>query len=255
MTDPNVGRFVWHDLLTPDTTAALAFYGDVIGWTEKPWENGYTILAGAEGPLGGVVTLPEAARRMGAPPHWTGSVLVADIDATLSHVHSLGGAVHHGPEDVPTVGRVAVIGEPQGSWLSVFQSSGSMAPHDPTRPRAFTWNELVTTDHEAAFRFYGTLFGWTRLRDFDMGAMGSYLIYGSGGVELGGMFTKPRDLPVQPAWLYYVHVADLDTTLERAKARGARVLAGPHAVPGGARVVQLQDPLGAAFALHETAKT
>ena len=55
-------------------------------------------------------------------------------------------------------------------------------------------------------------------------------------------------------WLYYIAVADLDGTIERAKSTGAKLRSGPMAVPGGARIAQLADPEGAAFALHEAAK-
>jgi predicted enzyme related to lactoylglutathione lyase len=49
----------------------------------------------------------------------------------------------------------------------------------------------------------------------------------------------------------FVHVVDLNATLSRAQAKGARVIAGPMDVPGGGRIVQLTDPQGAIFALHE----
>jgi predicted enzyme related to lactoylglutathione lyase len=88
-----------------------------------------------------------------------------------------------------------------------------------------------------------------------MGPMGTYLLWGRNGKQLGGMMTRPkemktpdgRDLP--PAWLLYVTTDDLDAALERATAAGARVLSGPMVVPGGQRIVQLMDPQGAAFAL------
>ena len=86
-----------------------------------------------------------------------------------------------------------------------------------------------------------------------MGAMGKYLIYGLGGTELGGMFTKTKEMPMPPMWFYYIEIADLDAAIERAKAKGGRVLNGPMEVPGGARIAQLTDPQGAAFALHENA--
>jgi hypothetical protein len=112
----------------------------------------------------------------------------------------------------------------------------------------------MTTDHEAAFGFYSALFGWEKIRDFDMGKMGKYLIYGTRGKELGGMFTKSKDMPMPPMWTYYVQVADLDAAILRARAKGARLMNGPMEVPGGARIAQLSDPQGAAFALHEAPK-
>lgn len=133
-----------------------------------------------------------------------------------------------------------------------------MAAHDRSKPREIGWHELYTTDHEAAFRFYEELFGWERLGEFDMGAMGKYLLWGRGGKQLGGMMTMPKGMKtpdgreVPTSWMYYVTTADLDGALARAKARGARVLNGPMEVPGGQRIVQLLDPQGAAFALVTT---
>src|SRR3954447_19189607 len=103
MNNSNVGRFVWYELLTSDPAAAIAFYGDVIGWKSQPFaeSNGaYTMWVGSPGPLGGVMTLPEHAGKMGAPPHWTSSVGVADVDATAARVKELGGKVLVEPMDM-----------------------------------------------------------------------------------------------------------------------------------------------------------
>jgi predicted enzyme related to lactoylglutathione lyase len=85
--------------------------------------------------------------------------------------------------------------------------------------------------------------------------MGTYLLWGRGGKQLGGMMTMPKEMKtpdgrtVPPSWMYYVTTLDLDLALERAKKHGARVLNGPMEVPGGQRIVQLMDAQGAAFAL------
>ena len=83
--------------------------------------------------------------------------------------------------------------------------------------------------------------------------LGNYLIYsqGSGGREMGGMFTRGKDMPMPPMWFHYVEVADLDATLAHAKAKGGKVMNGPMDVPGGGRIAQLTDPQGAMFALHQ----
>jgi predicted enzyme related to lactoylglutathione lyase len=254
MTESNKGRIVWHELLTSDPKAAMAFYTHVVGWTTQPWENDYTMWVGSQGPLGGTMALPEPAKKMGAPPHWTSHVEVVDVDATVAEVKKLGGRIYVEPQDVPKVGRFAVIGDPQGASISIMSAASPMTPHDSTKPGEFCWAELMTTNHEAAFRFYSDLFGWEKLSDFDMGAMGKYLLWGKGGKQLGGMFTKSKDMPMPAAWLYYIQVADLDAAVERAKSKGAKLLNGPMEVPGGARIAQLMDPQGAAFALHEEPK-
>jgi predicted enzyme related to lactoylglutathione lyase len=259
MTDTSTGGFVWYELMTTDPEAAIPFYTSVVGWTTQAFGEGsdYTMWASSQGPLGGVAKLAAEAGKVGAgaPPHWMAHVKVPDVDASVAQARRLDAKVYVEPTDIPTVGRFAVIADPQGASISVFKpGSGSMTAHDSSKPGELSWNELGTTDVEAGFRFYHALFGWERLLDHDMGPMGTYVIFGHHGKQLGGMFTKPKEMKTPSSWLYYVQVGDLDAALERAKKGGARVLNGPMEVPGGARIVQLLDPQGAAFALHENAK-
>lgn len=249
MTDTNTGRFVWYDLLTTDPAAATAFYSEVIGWKTQLWENNYTMWVGSQGPLGGVVKLPEQAQQMGAPPHWMAHVRVTDVDKAAARARELGGRVLVEPTDIPKIGRYAVIGDPQGASLAIFKPNEDMALHDSDKHGEFCWHELITSDQSAAFAFYSDVLGWERLHDHDMGAMGIYLIYGRDKTQLGGIF----NMPIPPTFFYYVQVDDLDAALDRAKKLGAKVINGPMPVPGGARIVQLTDPQGAAFALHQKA--
>jgi predicted enzyme related to lactoylglutathione lyase len=254
MADATLGSFVWYDLLTTDPAAAISFYSHVIGWESRALGPEYTMFAAKQGPVGGATTLPERARKAGAPPYWMSNVRVADVDATVSEVKKLGGRVLNGPSDYPDVGRLAVIADPQGAPLHVFKPAGPMSAHDASEPGEFTWSELLAADNEVAFGFYAALFGWKKHRDFDMGPIGKYLVFGIGDRDLGGMFTKPRNMPAPPHWIYYVQVDDLDAAIARAKAKGATLVNGPMDIPGGARVAHLDDPQGAGFALHEMAK-
>lgn len=244
----NNGRVVWYELLTSDPKSAVAFYTEVIGWKTQAWGDGYTMWVASQGPLGGVTQLPEQAKAMGAPPYWQGSIQVANVDASVELVKRLGGKVYV-VEDVPEVGRLAVIADPQGAVVSVFTPNSEMAPHDLAKDGEVSWHELYTTDHRGAFEFYRQLAGWEQLGTFDMGPMGEYLLWGREGKQLGGMMTMPAGMKQPPGWMYYVTSSDLDGTLARAKAKGAKVLNGPMEVPGGQRIVQLADPQGAVFAL------
>jgi predicted enzyme related to lactoylglutathione lyase len=250
MSDTTPGRFVWYDHQTFDPKAAVEFYTHAIGWTQVPYEGDYTMVAGSQGPLGGISELPERVRKAKAPAHWLGHVEVADVDATVADAQKLGGRVYVEAHDIPKIGRSAIIGDPQYAPIGVFKPSAPMALHDSTKAGEFCWHELLAGDHEAAFAFYAKLFGWKKSRDFDMGPMGNYLIYGIDGVDLGGMFTKPKEMQGPPHWVYYVEVSDLDAAIARAKDKGAKLLNGPMDVPGGARIAQLDDPQGGGFALH-----
>jgi predicted enzyme related to lactoylglutathione lyase len=251
-------RFVWHELMTTDPKAAMAFYGDVVGWKTQPFAEGggpepYNMWVGSQGPMGGVMTLPEQAKKMGAPPHWMGHVEVADVDATVAKARSKGAAIHVPPMDIPKVGRFSVIADPQGASLSVFHSAQPMPAHHETKQGEISWNELITSDAPAALAFYSELFGWKKLDEMDMGPAGKYFLYGE-DKTYGGMMTKSADMPMPPSWIHYIQVDDLDAALARATAKGAKTIVGPVDVPGGTRIAQLFDPQGAHFALHAPGK-
>jgi predicted enzyme related to lactoylglutathione lyase len=263
------GHFVWYELLTPDTDASVAFYGDVVGWKTQAFDGagdgGYKMWIASQGPLGGVMSSRKAKEHSPEPqnvataPHWMAHVQVDDVDATVARVKKLGGKICYGPEDIPTVGRFAVIADPQGASLSVFKPnprSQPMPPNDDTKPGEFGWNELLTTNKEDALKFYGELFGWRSIREVPLRPEdGTYLIYGIGDKVLGGMFTKTKSMQQMPtSWTYYTRVSDIDAAVKRATSKGGTLLMGPMEVPGGDRIAQLIDPQGARFALLEGKK-
>ena len=254
MANASKGLFVWYEHLTRDPKAAIAFYGAVDGWKTQPFAEGgdsdYVMWVGSQGPLGGVMGLPQQVVEMGVPPHWMGNVMVDDVDAACALTKRLGGKVHKEPADIPTVGRFAVIADPQGAAIAIFEPIGTMALHDPSKEGEFCWNELLTSDSAAAFKFYAEVFGWKSLQEMDMGAMGVYRVFGFGEKQVGGMMTAPKGMQMPPSWLYYTSTPDLEAAMKRATDKGAKVMNGPMDVPGG-RIAQLMDPQGAAFALHQ----
>src|SRR5580698_10899202 len=106
------GKFVWYELMTDHPEAAKTFYKSVNGWTTQDIDGAggkYTILnAGGVG-IGGLMQMPEEARKNGARPAWVGYVHVDDVDAKAEEVKKAGGAVHRGADDIPGVGRFAVV--------------------------------------------------------------------------------------------------------------------------------------------------
>lgn len=247
------GRFVWFELMTTDQTAAKAFYGAVTGWgsIDAPMPGmTYTMFTAGGTPIGGLMDLPQDARKAGAPPSWIGYVAVDDVDASAAKAKSLGGSVLVPPTDIPEVGRFAVIADPQGAALAMIRLSNP--DQEPAPPRGTAgrvgWHELLAADHGEVFGFYAAVFGWTKSDAIDMGAMGVYQLFAAGGEVVGGMFTKPPVIPA-PFWLYYVNVGDVDAAAALVTGSGGKILMGPMEVPGGDWVVQGTDPQGAAFAL------
>ena len=246
------GRFVWYELMTTDTEAAKAFYSKVVGWTTQdvPMPGmTYTLLKAGEAQIAGLMPIPPDAKAMGVPPNWTGYVAVDDVDAGAAQLKGLGGSVMREPDDIPGVGRFAVVADPQGAVFCLFRGNGD-GPMDPEQgtPGHVGWHELYANDLETAFAFYSAMFGWRKDAAVDMGAMGIYQTFALGDLQIGGMMTRPPNVPVC-AWLYYFNVGDIDEAAGRVVAAGGKVFHGPMEVPGG-WVLQGQDPQGAMFALY-----
>jgi uncharacterized protein len=255
------GRFVWYELMTTDTKAAGAFYSAVVGWgVEDSGMTGmeYLFFKSGSANLGGLMILPDEARKMGAPPNWSGYIAVDDIDAATDKVKRLGGIVHMPPRDIPNVGRFSVVADPQKAAFILFQPQPSPTPPEvpaPGTPGRVGWHELYATDSEKAFAFYADMFGWTKDQTVDIGPMGTYQLFAltSGGPAIGGMWNKPAQIPAT-FWLYYFNVEAIDAAAERVKANGGKIVNGPMEVPGGTFIVQCQDPQGAMFALTAATK-
>lgn len=247
-----LGRVLWYELLTNDMKAAAQFYTAVVGWTVAPFEGSpqpYDMWMRADGvPVGGVMTIPEG---MNFPPHWGMYVGVPNLEEGVTNVERLGGTALSPVIEVPTVGRMRTMKDPQGAAFSIYEpASAPPRPEAPAEIGDFSWHELYTTDAEAALKFYTELFGWKVMDSMDMGPMGKYHMFGR-DLMLGGMMNKPKEMAqVPPHWGLYVRVPDVHAGAERVKANGGQVLNGPMEVPGGSWIVNCMDPQGAAFSLH-----
>jgi len=250
------GRFDWYDLMTTDLGAARSFYTAVVGWKITKWEQaGYEMWTVGEQTIGGMMALPDEAKKVGTPPHWLAYIETEDVDATAKKAQQLGGKVFHPATDIPTVGRFAVLADPQGAAFAVFKPLEPM--NDPPRKAGyFTWHELNTTDYQGAWKFYSELFGWKNTSSMDMGPeLGTYFMFGLDAENsLGGMSNVAAQMKAPPHWLYYVSVDDVDAAIARVQQHGGKVLNGPMEVPGGDKIAQCMDPQGGYFALHMPAK-
>jgi len=247
-----LGRFVWHELMTPDPAGAAAFYPKVLPWRTAPSSlPGYTIFMAGQTQIGGLMGSPSDSSA--ATAHWLIYVGTPNVDSTCTQAQGLGAHMVKAPADIPNVGRFAVLADPQGATFAVFTPGAGPAPTEPAQG-GFSWHELQTTDIAAALRFYGALFGWKAGRAHDMGAMGVYQIITHGGKDVGGM-ARPAAPSAAPSWLSYVHVADSTRAVAAAKGAGGRLLHGPMEVPGGTWIALMMDPQSGAFAVQEAPRT
>jgi len=200
-------------------------------------------------PVAGLMKTPEG---MNAPPFWAMYIGAPKLEEAVSRIEKLGGSQMSPVIDVPTIGRMQMVRDPQGAAFYVYEPS-----NDPKQQEGApevgegSWLELMTTDAPAALKFYSDIFGWQPGEAMDMGPMGKYYMFNRPHGMIGGMMNKPKAMAnVPPNWVIYFRVPDVDAAAERIKANGGKVLSGPMEVPGGDRVVTAADPQGAAFGLH-----
>jgi len=240
------GRFVWHELMTPNGAGAQAFYSKALGWKTQPWEQdpNYSIFAARSGPVGG------SSESRDGPTRWLPFIGTPDIDATVRQSIDLGGRVTTQPTPLPNGGKYAVLADPQGAAFGTYWSSTAAETGSAPNVGEFSWHELATADNGAAFDFYAEVFGWQKLSEFDMGPMGIYLIFGRDGTQWGGMFNRAD---AAPHWLGYVRVKDVHDAVGKVQAARGSLANGPMEVPGGDWIAQFMDPYGAFFAVHALA--
>ena len=164
----------------------------------------------------------------------------------------LGGKTHTEVIEIPNVGRLQMMMDPQGAAFYIIEPfTAEQRPEGPAQIGDASWHELMTTDMPAAMRFYQDVFGWQPSDSMDMGDMGTYQMFNRPHGMIGGMMNKPPQMAnVPPNWQIYFRVPDVHAAAERITANGGKILNGPMEVPGGDWVVNAMDPQGAAFGLH-----
>ena len=247
------GGVIWYELMTSDVDKARAFYEQVLGWSiEKSSNapNGYRMISGSKGLVGGMMPLPPGATNMGMKPIWVPYIDVPDADSAANKIKADGGAIHMPGTDVPGAGRFCYVADPQGASFYVMKPSGPEGSATSWQPGVAGyggWHELHTTDNAKALAFYAKHFGWTADGTHDMGPMGQYRLFKIGKVQAGGMMND-ANLP-RPQWMIYFGVDDIVKAAARVRAAGGTVTLDPMEVPGGAFIVNGTDPQGAALNL------
>ncbi len=233
------GTFSWAELATSDADGAKSFYTALLGWDydDSPIGDGMVYsMAKRDGRY--------VAALFGSdqPPHWNCYVTVDSVDATAARAAELGGHVMAEPFDVMDVGRMAVVQDPTGAFVSVWEARRHPGAGRVNEPGAMTWNDLTTPDVETAARFYSEWMGW-RIEEIPHAE--GYRVIFNGERSNGGMRPDP-DMP--PFWLPYFGVDDVERGMERVRELGGTVHFGPQAVPNGAFAIA-GDPQGAGFAI------
>lgn len=242
------GSFCWFELATSDQAAAKKFYGALFGWTAQDNPMGpdgvYTIFQLRGRNVGAACGLMPDQVKHGVPPHWGTYVAVANADAAAAKATTLGATVLAGPFDVAEHGRMAVLRDPTGAVISVWQANKHQGAGLWGEEGAFCWSELYTRDTAAATKFYTALFGWkTKVTE---GAGFPYTHWQNDGCDIGGMMAIMEQWgPMPPNWTNYLQVKNCDETATKATSLGGKVCVPPTDIPNTGRFAMLQDPQGA----------
>ena len=237
------GVFCYVELASDDAAAAKAFFEAVLGWTydEEPDIEYFT--ARRDGKRVGAV-FPAQTQ-----PGWLNYVTVEDLDAVLEQVDDLGGTVEQEPYDVKEWGRAAVVRDPSGASLSLWQPKENHGAELVNAPGSLTWNDLQTTDVDAAATFYAELLGW-EIGDVE-GAPDERKGIKVGDAMNGGiakLADAAAEAGVPSHWLPIFAVEDVDQAVTAADEAGGRALAPGMDIPAG-RMAVLADPQGVPFAV------
>ena len=248
------GSFCWFELGTTDQKAAKEFYKSLFGWTasDSPMGTGavYTTFNLGGRRAGACYTLMPDMLAHGVPPHWMLYVAVANADETAAKVAPGGGKVVGGPFDVMQFGRMAVLQDPTGAHISIWQSKEHHGTAVEGVPGTVCWADLMTPDQGRAVKFYEALFGWKA----DPGKDNSgYLHIKNGETFLGGIPpAEHRNPNAPPHWLLYFLVENCDASTAKATNAGAKVYMAPMTMEGVGRWSVVADPQGAVFALFQS---
>jgi predicted enzyme related to lactoylglutathione lyase len=250
------GTFSWADLSTSDLDAATPFYEGLLGWSHNDNDTGdggiYRMFQQDGKDVAAGSAQRDEERAQGVPPHWNNYVTVESADATASRTAELGGTVIVPPFDVLEAGRMAVIADPTGAVLCVWEPRASIGAQLVNEPGTLTWNDLATTDVDVAKRFYSDLLGWS-YEDVGSDEM-PYATIRNGDRMNGGMRPlgdQEQQMGVPPNWMPYFVSGGIEKDAAQIADLGGQVMVGPMSILQGSKIAVARDPQGAVFALFE----
>ncbi len=253
------GTFSWADLATPDPGAAKVFYGELFALKTVDESMGpegvYTKLQRDGRDVAALYEMPPEQRAREVPAYWLPYFTVDAVDEVAARVVPLGGKLVLAPLDAHDAGRMAVVSDPSGAHLGLWQAKRSCGAELMHAPGTLTWTELMSRDLPAAVAFLTGLFGW-QAHAVDMGGGMMYTLLnlpGGAGPEMnhagGAMQLPPEWGPIPSHWLVYFAVDDCDASAARVQRLGGKIHKAPDDIPNVGRFAMCADPQGAVFAI------
>ncbi len=248
------GTSTWLDLSTRHLESAKTFYTGLFGWAFEDLGDdfGHYHLIRNDGALvGGLMdvsgmTCPEGGE---LSSEWGIFLAVDDVDTRLAEVTASGGTVVVPAENVGDSGRMAVVLDPTGAMVGLWQARELEGYEFTGSPGSPVWFELMAHHFDDAAAFYTAVF------DADLVPMSEpmddadfrYVTNGPGETASWGLGDATGVMPEDAAgWRVYLGVAACDAAVEKVKELGGSLLDGPVDSPFG-RIATVADPEGASF--------
>lgn len=251
------GQFCWWDLSTTNPEKAKEFYSALFGWTPRDIPVGegavYTMLEKDGKQAAALSSMQPEMVAMGVPPHWSSYIGVEDVDSAVAKAKELKATVLAEPFDVMTEGRMAVLQDPTGAQICLWQPKNHKGAQHVNAVGGVIWNELATPDAPAAGEFYGSLFGYD-VKPSPMGDF-TYTTLSKGDSQLAGIMPMEGEMwaGIPPHWMPYFAVDNAQASADSAKALGADIKVPPTVIPNIGTFSVIQDPTGAVFSIIEMA--
>jgi len=254
MQKQELPRFVWFELHTPDAAASSWFYSKVFGWAADDVSSlgrPYLTLRSGNDAVAGI--LPKSIAAFEADkthPRWMGYIQVSDVQIYVARVKQAGGQVRRAIQEIPGLGRFAVVGDPENAAFVIYQPlfQGSDVNLRDVGAIRFRWHDLICTNGSSQLKFYSSVFGWTKLGDSRTDASTKCQSFAIDGVPVGGMM-HPRTSDQEHGWVFNVDVMDMKTAIGRAVEAGGALIHEPFEIADGRRVAQCVDAQGIAFGM------
>ena len=247
------GTFTWSQLNASDAALCVPFYTQLFGWTAAQVDMGGHVMTLVKRGVDEVAAILPMPPQGGEPPrsHWMGFVWVQDLAASFAQAKALGASPFVPPTAVPGIGSFAVLGDPGGAVVGLWEQAPPVDPIKPvpTGAGAFCWYELTTRAVEASIAFYTGLFGWTT-KDWPMD-FGTYTLFLRGEEPVAGLMpmTGAEWVGIPNHWMPYVAVADVDERFVAVPGLGGGCCVPPTDLPDVGRFAVVNDPTGGVISM------